>query len=184
MLIRSKNFGAWEDIVYTAIACYKLLESLLFVALAFGFLHLVHRNVAEVLQDAFESFHFDIESRFFHWLVTQASSLTDFKIRAITAFLFFHALLHGTEGVGLYLRKRWAEYLIVVSTASLLPIELYELYVRIVWWKIGILVGNALILLYFIHRLRWEDEKERARAAERRKNKKQPSRPEILPQSR
>jgi hypothetical protein len=32
-----------------------------------------------------------------------------------------------TEGLGLLLRKRWAEYLTIITTAGLIPIELYEM---------------------------------------------------------
>jgi len=32
-----------------------------------------------------------------------------------------------TEGVGLALRKRWAEYLTIIATSSLIPLEVYEL---------------------------------------------------------
>ena len=38
-----------------------------------------------------------------------------------------YALLEGAEAVGLWYRRRWAEYLTFVATAALLPLEVYEL---------------------------------------------------------
>jgi uncharacterized membrane protein (DUF2068 family) len=32
------------------------------------------------------------------------------------------------EGVGLWLRKRWAEWLVVLAGACLIPVELWELF--------------------------------------------------------
>ncbi len=36
-----------------------------------------------------------------------------------------------TEGVGLLLRQYWAEYLTIFTTASLIPLEIYELFERV-----------------------------------------------------
>jgi hypothetical protein len=39
-------------------------------------------------------------------------------------------LLEIVEGVGLWLRKRWAEWLTVIATSLLVPFEIYELIHR------------------------------------------------------
>ncbi len=41
--------------------------------------------------------------------------------------LLAYAALEGMEAVGLWLVKRWAEYLTFVATTILLPLEVYEL---------------------------------------------------------
>ena len=66
---------------------------------------------------------------------------------------FFYAALFAAEGIGLYLRKHWAEYIVVIVTGSLLPLEIYELFVKLAWWKFAAVVGNLLIVAYLIHRL-------------------------------
>ncbi len=77
---------------------------------------------------------------------------------------FFYAAIFLIEGVGLYLRKHWAEYMVLISTGSLLPVEFYELYLRLAWWKFAVLLGNLLIVAYLIHRITL-DARLKARAA-------------------
>ena len=36
-------------------------------------------------------------------------------------------MLEGLEGIGLLMRRLWAEYLTVIATAILLPLEVYEI---------------------------------------------------------
>jgi uncharacterized membrane protein (DUF2068 family) len=44
-----------------------------------------------------------------------------------------YAVLEGTEAVGLWLTRRWAEYLTFIATAVFVPYELYELTKSISW---------------------------------------------------
>ena len=52
-------------------------------------------------------------------------------------------MLEGVEAVGLWLQKRWAEYLTLISTSALLPLEVYELdHERVTVLKVIALVVN------------------------------------------
>jgi uncharacterized membrane protein (DUF2068 family) len=61
--------------------------------------------------------------------------------------------IFGLEGVGLYLRKRWAEFMVVIVVSSLLPFEIYEIFLRLAWWKILLLLGNIFIVTFLVRRL-------------------------------
>ena len=61
-----------------------------------------------------------------------------------------YAALEGAEMVGLWLLKRWAEYLTFVATSALLPLEVYELTVRVSPLKIVALVVNLAIVVYLL----------------------------------
>ena len=151
------RLAPWEDFVLRLIAFYKLAKSALFFALGFGFLQLMHQDVAQFLNDYVIEYHIDPENRLLHrllkWMLDHASSLTDHRIAFISFGAFFYATIFAAEGIGLYLRKHWAEYMVLISTGSLLPIEFYELYLKLAWWKFGVLLGNLLIIIYLIHRL-------------------------------
>ena len=58
--------------------------------------------------------------------------------------------MQALEGAGLWLQKRWAEYLAVVSTAVFLPIEIYELIDKVTALKIAALLVNIAILVYLL----------------------------------
>ena len=68
------------------------------------------------------------------------------------------ALLYGAlelvEGVGLWKRQRWAEWLTVIATSLLVPFELYEVARNPSVLKAGGLAVNVLIVLYLIRVVR------------------------------
>ncbi len=61
-----------------------------------------------------------------------------------------YAALEATEMVGLWFSKRWAEYLTLVATVALIPIELYELSLRVSVFKVITLVINVAIAVYLL----------------------------------
>jgi uncharacterized membrane protein (DUF2068 family) len=68
--------------------------------------------------------------------------------------VIFYALVELTEGIGLALRRRWAEYLIVVATGFLIPYEVYEVFHRVTLLKAGGLALNVVIVVYLAWRKR------------------------------
>jgi uncharacterized membrane protein (DUF2068 family) len=66
---------------------------------------------------------------------------------------FFYAVLEGAEGIGLLLRRRWAEYLTVVATGLLMPLEVYEIAQKPNAVRVAVLVVNFGILVYLIAKL-------------------------------
>jgi len=65
-----------------------------------------------------------------------------------------YALLEGTEGVGLAMRRRWAEYLTVIATGVLIPYEAYEVVHRVTLFKAGALLLNLAVVAYLVYRKR------------------------------
>jgi uncharacterized membrane protein (DUF2068 family) len=59
-----------------------------------------------------------------------------------------YAALQFGEAVGLWLMKRWGEYLAVVGTSAFIPVELWELLRQVTTVKIVILVVNVAIVIY------------------------------------
>jgi uncharacterized membrane protein (DUF2068 family) len=75
-------------------------------------------------------------------------------LQAVGVALLAYALLEGVEGIGLWLGKRWAEYLTFVSTGILLPFEIYEIINRGTVLKvIGFLI-NLAVVVYLLLRKR------------------------------
>ena len=58
------------------------------------------------------------------------------------------------EGVGLVLRRRWAEYLVLVATVAFLPLEVDELIKHATIVKAGAFLLNVVIAAYLIWRKR------------------------------
>jgi len=145
----------WEDFVLRFIAIYKLLHAAFFIAVGFEFIKLKHghQNVVEILNTyIIIPYNLDPENRWVDWVLDKAAMLSP-HLALVAWVSFFYAALFAAEGIGLYMRKHWAEYLVVIVTGSLLPFEIYELFHKLAWWKFGVVVGNVLIVVYLIHRL-------------------------------
>ncbi|HEX8917296.1 MAG TPA: DUF2127 domain-containing protein [Chloroflexota bacterium] len=83
--------------------------------------------------------------------LTHLSSRAEVAI-AIGAILY--GLLEAFEGFGLLLRRRWAEYLVLLATAAFLPIEIEEMIRKPTVFKAGALLVNLVIIGYLIWRKR------------------------------
>jgi uncharacterized membrane protein (DUF2068 family) len=64
--------------------------------------------------------------------------------------LVVYGLLELVEGVGLWLAKRWGEYLTVIATAAFLPYEVSELLKSVTVTKVGALLINVLAVVYLL----------------------------------
>jgi uncharacterized membrane protein (DUF2068 family) len=61
-----------------------------------------------------------------------------------------YAVLEGVEAVGLWLGRRWAEYLTFVATVLLVPLEVYEIARRPTALKVLTLAINLIIVVYLM----------------------------------
>jgi len=136
------------------IALFKLAKALLFFCAGVGLLHFLNKDVESRLHHLMDSLHVDSDNHIPRWCLKQAGLLTKDKLAALSAIAFFYAALFATEGIGLYLRKRWAEYFVVIMTGSLLPLEGYEIWHKVTLAKILLTAGNLMILGYLIHVIR------------------------------
>ncbi len=61
-----------------------------------------------------------------------------------------YALLEATEMVGLWIGKRWAEYLTLVATAAFLPFEIWELSISVSVLKGVAFAINVAVVVYLL----------------------------------
>src|SRR5450631_2844514 len=61
-----------------------------------------------------------------------------------------YAVLEGTEAIGLWRGRRWAEYLTFVATVVFVPYEIYELTKSVTALKVVTLVINLAIVVYLL----------------------------------
>jgi uncharacterized membrane protein (DUF2068 family) len=86
------------------------------------------------------------------------------KLPLISAGMFVYAAVFTVEGVGLLMRKRWAEYLTVISTGGLLPLEIYEMTRRATATRAVVMAVNVAIVVYLIWQIRRRGEGEKKAA--------------------
>ena len=132
--------------------------------MAVGAHHLLHRDIANFLATWVAQLHLDPDNRYIGKALAKVLSLDARQLRAIGAGSLVYAALLLTEGIGLLLRRRWAEYFTVIVTGSFVPIEVYELTRRLTWARLVLLVVNVAVVWYLIAVLRHPESKEGVRS--------------------
>ena len=106
------------------IGAYDLVKAALFFMLALALVRFVHRDVGAFAAHLIAVLHADPDNRYVHRLLAASDLVTPQQLELAAAGSFLYAALHGIEGVGLVLRKRWAELLTVVATGAFIPVEI------------------------------------------------------------
>jgi uncharacterized membrane protein (DUF2068 family) len=140
--------GVWLIVVF------KIFKGLVLLAVAIGALSLLHENVAAKATHWIAAWRVDPRNSFIHSVIRKLWKVDDTKLVEISAGTFFYAGLMLTEGVGLALHKKWAEYFTIFVTGSLIPLEIYELIQEFTVMKIAVIVVNVAIVVYLVIHLR------------------------------
>jgi uncharacterized membrane protein (DUF2068 family) len=136
------------------IAIFKLLKAALLIAVGFGALRLVHADITTLLERWVARFGLNPGSRYVGHLFLEAATLTPNRIRDLAVGSFIYAALFLTEGIGLWLVKRWAVWFSVIITSSLLPVEVHEIFRRPTSARVFVLVVNIAVVAFLVHRIR------------------------------
>lgn len=136
------------------IAIFKLVKGLVLLAIGIGALSLLHENAAAGVTRWITALRVDPKNHFIHMAIKKLWSVDDTKLVEISAGTFFYAALMLTEGVGLGLHKKWAEYFTVFATGSFIPLEVYELAQDFSITKLLVIALNVSVVVYLVLGLR------------------------------
>ena len=142
------------------IAVFKLLKGVALLAIGIGALKLLHKDVAAIADHWINAFRVDPHNRYLHWLLAKLPMVDDRKLKELSVGTFVYSAIFLTEGTGLALCKRWAEYFTIVTTASFLPLELYEIFRHATIARGVALVVNVAVVLYLVRELRKYPKKQ------------------------
>lgn len=144
-----KRFG-----VLRTIALYKLVKVVLLLGVAYGELRLRDASLAAKLLSWAQARPYGLEHRIVTQLLEWFSGLSVTRIHAMQLVTLAYAAVFAVEGVGLWMQKRWAEWLTVIITASLIPLEAWEIFYRPTVGKVLILLANAAVVAYLVWHVR------------------------------
>ncbi len=146
-----------HDPVVRLIVVERLAKAVVLVALAVALLGAGRLGSLRQLVDLAEeqlnlSAGQGLISRLLMFVLEYVARLPHLTVLAIGALAY--AALEVTEGVGLAMRRRWAEYLTVLATGLLIPYELVEVVDRPTALRVGALAVNVAIVVYLAYRKR------------------------------
>lgn len=140
--------------ILVLIGTFKLVKALVLIAVGIGAIKLLHKDVASTLTHWIQVVHVDADNRYVHGLLEKLFHVTPNQLKELSVGTFLYAGMFLVEGVGLLMRKRWAEYFTIVTTSLFIPLELYELARHFTPLKVAVLFVNILIVAYLVARVR------------------------------
>lgn len=148
------------------IGAYKLLKAALAIVGGLIVLRLTHRDLPEVASHWMERLRIDPDGTIGKFISQRVLLIHARSLSFLAAWLFGYAVVGTIEGVGLIMRKTWAEWLTVVTTAALIPVEIWEFAKRFTWVRMTILLLNIAVVIYLVWRLRSDRHKKAVADAE------------------
>jgi uncharacterized membrane protein (DUF2068 family) len=140
------------------IAAERFLRGLLL--LAAGVYLLTHRGAdyGSIANHIARGIEVDPRQPFVRHLIHRLGALGRHEVTLFGVASLGYGALELVEGVGLWFRLRWAEWLTVVATSLLVPVELYELMRKPTLLKASGLLVNVLIVVYLFRIVRRRGE--------------------------
>ena len=150
--IEHRGFVLWYLIVERG------LKGLGLLVVAFYLLAHIGSGLDSLVSRVIEQFDLDSGSNFLkeaaYDLVLRFVGISQRSLLALAAGSFLYGAIEAAESIGLILKRRWAEYLVVLATAFFIPIEVFELAKKPTALKAATLVVNVVIVVYLVRRKR------------------------------
>jgi uncharacterized membrane protein (DUF2068 family) len=140
--------------VLRTIALYKLVKVLLLLAVAYGEIRLSDASLTAKLVTWASARPLGLEHKVVTWLLEWFSGLSASRVHALRMVTFAYAAVFAVEGIGLWMHKRWAEWMTTIITASLIPLELWELFHAPNIGKAAVVLANVAIVIVLIWHVR------------------------------
>jgi uncharacterized membrane protein (DUF2068 family) len=144
--------------ILRTIALYKIVKVILLLAVAYGELRLRDASLAAKLLSWAQARPYGLEHRIVTQLLEWFSGLSVSRINALRIVTLAYAAVFAVEGIGLWMEKRWAEWLTVVITASLIPLEAWEMIYHPTIGKALILLANIAVVGYLFWHVRTKNK--------------------------
>jgi uncharacterized membrane protein (DUF2068 family) len=141
------------------LAVERFVRGLLLVALSYGVykfngsrdaLQKVFDEYLPTLKPLADKLGVDLQETGPVRLIEHALSLKHSTLLLVAFGVLGYCALQLLEGVGLWLLKRWGEYVAVVGTSLFVPLEVYELVEHATWLKMAALLVNLAAVAYLL----------------------------------
>lgn len=141
-----------RDFGITLIAIGKLLKTVVLIGLGIAFFEVSTHDARHLVGEWADYFRIDPHNRWLDRGLAKLSGHNPHQLFEMGIGTFVYAALFAIEGTGLWLKKRWAEWLTIAITTSFIPLEVYEIAKEPSAGKIVALVLNVAAVIYLLAR--------------------------------
>lgn len=139
------------------IGLFKIGKALLLLLTTYGVYRLLNPDLIDRLHEWVYSLTDSLERRLLERALDWVSSLSHAHISGIVVVTAAYTAVLFTEGLGLWFRQRWAEWLTAIASSLLIPFEIYKTFDPASHHRIAVLATlaiNIAIVAYLFAYLR------------------------------
>jgi uncharacterized membrane protein (DUF2068 family) len=111
--------------------------------------HIFNRDLP-IIRSTFNQLGFDISHSNLLLDVRKIFHVSPHTLNLLAVGVAAFAVVELVEGVGLWLSKRWGEYFAMIVTSLGLPYEIWELTIKLSWFKLTLFAINLALVLYLV----------------------------------
>jgi uncharacterized membrane protein (DUF2068 family) len=129
---------------------FKLAKALVLVAAGVGAMSLGPQHLHQIAS----AFPYHEANHVIDEALAKVARVDARRLHELGVGCFVYAALFALEGVGLWMREVWAEYVTIAITGSFIPLEVYEMVAHGSVVKAVVIALNVAIVVYLVWRLR------------------------------
>ena len=142
------------------IALFEGAKGLLVLLVGFELLTYIHKDISEAAMHLVKHLHLNPASHYPRIFLDLMEHIDDTKLRSMALAAAMYFVVRMIEAAGLWLRKTWAEWFAVLTGGMYIPVEIYEVGIKVTWPRVTVLVINIGIVSYLLFVLIKEREKK------------------------
>ena len=131
-------------------AIFEAFKGLLVLVVGLGLLSLIQHNLEAEAEDIVLFLNLNPAHRFPQIFINTLSHLGDPQLLLLSISALMYAALRFIEAGGLWLDQVWAEWLAIIADSLFMPIEIYEIIMRVTVFRVMILLLNIAIVVFLI----------------------------------
>jgi uncharacterized membrane protein (DUF2068 family) len=136
------------------IGVFKVIKGVLLLVAAVWALRLRHEDAANWALEWARRLHIAPGNRILQDCLVKIEALSAKRLEVLAGILCIYSAMFLTEGIGLLCAAYWAEWMVVITTSGLIPLEVYELVHKPEIWKVLMLLINILVAIYLSVRVK------------------------------
>jgi uncharacterized membrane protein (DUF2068 family) len=148
-----------DAFILRLLAAERFVRGVLLLALAYGVykfngaqdsLERVFNDYLPTLKPLADKLGIDLQNTGPVKLIQKALTADHSTLELVATGVLAYGALELLEGVGLWLMRRWGEYVAVVGTGVFVPLEVYELLERVTWLRLVAFAFNLFAVVYIV----------------------------------
>ncbi|MBT0663576.1 DUF2127 domain-containing protein [Geobacter pelophilus] len=142
------------------VALFEGAKGLLVLLVGFELLTYIHKDINEAAMHLVKHFHLNPASHYPRIFLDLMEHIDDTKLWSMALAAAMYFIVRMIEAAGLWLRKTWAEWFAVLTGGMYIPVEIYEVAIKVTWPRITVLVINLGVVSYLLFVLIKDREKK------------------------